>query len=554
MAVLVAASLLATLLGLARQGGGRVAVALGAWAALGLLVSGWIRDRPGQEAIVAPLGQGIELAVRVDAVGFGVGLAMLVPAALLLTFQARGSHESALAGLVVAAALLAAEAGGLLLMVLALSTAATLATLQLQIEERHPSWVFWGGRMAAWLALAWAGVILQVRGGTSIFSAIPVSALNGSALLLLCLAAVLCSGLLPWRTWVSGVWGRPSLRAGSLAAAVLVPLGFCILLRTYGIGAGRLPGFPWSNYALAALGALVALLAAIRALAAASLPAYLGELVAGLAGLTLMAIGLGTPLGLVAGVLDLLGLALLVSLAGLAGGRGQALTVAAVAVAAGLPPTLLFGSRLLSLQAALEASEVTGVLVLVATAAWVGGLAAGARALAGLPAAGPAETSRYGALLPILAALASGAGLGAAVGALGLPVARELMTTPSSAVGGGQVSVITASGSWQAVAASLPLIGLALLLWLASAALAARRAPARTAAVAAKPMLAAPAPLITQPLSTLPDRIWEWALDFRLPAEYRSLFDPVKLEAAMTGGRPLLWLGAAIALGAVVLR
>jgi hypothetical protein len=41
---------------------------------------------------------------------------------------------------------------------------------------------------------------------------------------------------------------------------------------------------------------------------------------------------------------------------------------------------------------------------------------------------------------------------------------------------------------------------------------------------------------------------------FRLPAEYRSLFNPVALDAAMAKGEPWLWIAVAIALAVVTVR
>src|SRR5437870_2462335 len=100
-----------------------------------------------------------------------------------------------------------------------------------------------GGAWAAFLALSWVGAILQVRGGTAVYSAVPVPALTVPIFMLLAAAALMASGLFPWRGWASQLWGRPSLRAAGIAVATLYPLGFYLLVRGYEVGDGRYPQF-----------------------------------------------------------------------------------------------------------------------------------------------------------------------------------------------------------------------------------------------------------------------------------------------------------------------
>src|SRR5262249_59619481 len=91
------------------------------------------------------------------------------------------------------------------------------------------------------LAGVWASVLLEAGGGPSVYAALPVTALRLPAFTVMTAAALLCSGVLPWRSWVSEVWTRRRLEAGTLAVVVLVPIGFYLLVRAYGMGAGEWP-------------------------------------------------------------------------------------------------------------------------------------------------------------------------------------------------------------------------------------------------------------------------------------------------------------------------
>jgi len=81
----------------------------------------------------------------------------------------------------------------------------------------------------------------------------------------------------------------------------------------------------------------------------------------------LLALALGTPLGVAAAIGTLAAASLLCALLPLVAEEGLTGPVlVALVVSVGLPPTAVFGSRLLDVQAALEASEVAGYLGLVA--------------------------------------------------------------------------------------------------------------------------------------------------------------------------------------------
>src|ERR1700694_2107259 len=106
-------------LGLAGLKPGRAIVGAGAWGAVLTLFALWLPVRSVQELTIGPLGFGAGLDLRLDGVVFAFGLVILVPSAILLTLQPRSWQEGTVAALGVGAAMLAVEAGGVLLTALA---------------------------------------------------------------------------------------------------------------------------------------------------------------------------------------------------------------------------------------------------------------------------------------------------------------------------------------------------------------------------------------------------------------------------------------------------
>src|SRR4030088_2725514 len=191
----------------------RLVVAVGAWAAVLALLVFWLAVRSTQELNLGQLGFGSALQLRIDAVAFAFGLMVLVPTALGLTLQRRTWQEATVGALGLAAAMGAVEAGNVVLTALAGGTAATLAVVQLDTEDIRAPRPRWSMLLAAWLALSWAGVILQIIGGTASYAALPVSAVTVPVFSLIAFAGLMASGLVPWRSWPAQVWSRPSLRA-----------------------------------------------------------------------------------------------------------------------------------------------------------------------------------------------------------------------------------------------------------------------------------------------------------------------------------------------------
>jgi len=548
-ALLAAAAALGWLLELVGVRISRWLAAAAAWLALATLLASWGATGRGTLELNLPgTLAGAPLALRLDAISVAFGLVVLTPAALLFTFQRRGPAEAGVAALAASASLLASEAGSLLLTAVALGSCASLVLVALWQEEERPTTAYLASLTAAGLLLLWAGVVLEVTGGTSVYSAAPVTALRVPVFLLLAGAALLCSGLLPWPSWLPAMWDRERLEAGSLAIALLGPLGFLLLARAYTLGAGSWPS-PALNLALGAVGVAVAAAAAFRAQAAASRPAFLAEAVPLGGGLALLALALGTPLGVSAAVLTLAGSALVAALAPLLPAGRWPSAVLATAVIVGVPPALIFGGRLLAIQAAVEAGDVFAFLGLAGALSWLLGLAAAAR-LPGLSNEGDDERvrGRLGTYAGLALAVLGGLAVGVLETLLALPVAAEAIGSPAAAVSGGYLAVVTASGGWAAFTLGGPLLLLAALVTFLSRP-AWRLWPGRPAALRPPPppFFRLPAVRLARGRARAPSSL-------RLPDQYRSLMDPSALEAAVAGSRPWLWGAITLALIIAVTR
>jgi hypothetical protein len=440
-----------------------------------------------------------------------------------------------------AAAVAAIEAGGVVLTAIAGGTAATLAVVLLDTEDPRAPRPSWGLLLAGWLALAWVGVILQVGGGTAVYSAVPVAAVTGPVFVVLGSSALLVSCLLPWRTWPAQLWARPSLRAAGITVATLYPLGFYLLVRAYELGAGRYP-HPAFNVLLAVIGLGAAFAAAVRAQGAATRREFLGEVIPGFGGFALTAIALGTPLSLVAGLIMLATASALVACLALLPDRTGIASVLTIAAAVGLPPGLAFGSRVVGIEATFEAGDFLGLLGVAGAATWAMWMVCGARAI-GLPGGrGHPATETFPRVSMAIAALTLVAGPALAAIQVGFanPVANEVMQTAAGTLTGGLTSVVTVSSVLAAVTLLAPLLVLAVLVY-AGTATAAIRTQARP-------------PIFTAPAAEVVERARAAVRSATVPEQYRSILNLRELEVAAAGGRPVLWLTALVALAFAVTR
>jgi len=524
------------------EGIARVAAAAGAWAALAAVAVLWLAVRSTQELSLGPLGFGSGLDLRLDGVGVVFGVIALTPAALLLTLQRRGWQESTVASLAIAAVVLAIESGNMVLTAIGGCTAATLAVVQFDIEDVRAERPSWASVMIPWVALAWAGVTLQIQAGTAAYAAVPVSALTTQIFALIAIAALLGAGIVPWRGWAVRVWMRPSLRAASVTAATLLPLGLYLLVRAYELGNGRYPQ-SWLNLALATWGVLVALGAAVRAQAAPTRSEYMAETVPGLAGFALMSMAIGTVVGLFAGLVLLASAALLTAALPLLPDRRGPAVLLVAAAAAGVPPGLAFGGRVLGLADAFETGNAFGLVAVAGAATWLVAAAAAARSV-GLPAGRRRQATDSLALVAAglaVTVLAAGPAV-AALASITSDAIAGVMTLPTGGLAPDPLSIITVSTRLPAVA----LFGPLLLLGAAAVALS-KPGPATTAAQSKAALFDVPGAAATM---SLRDRVRSWTV----PEQYRSLFDPVALERVAAGGRPALWLASLVALAIAVSR
>jgi len=520
---------------------GRAAAGAGALgSALSLLVL-WLAVRSTQELDLGALGFGSSVELRVDAVAFAFGLMVTLPAAVLLLLQPRAWAEAAMATLGLAAAMAAVEAGGMVLTALAGGTAAALAAVQLETESPDAQRPRWSWLLAAWLLLSLAGVVLQVRGGTDSYAAVPVASLTDAVFALLAAAALLASGLAPWRMWPSQLLMRPSSRAAGMAVTTLFPLGFYLLVRGYEMGNGRYPS-PAFQVGLASLGAVIALAAAVRAQAAATPKEFVAEATMGFGGFCLMTLALGTPLGLAASLITLAAASMLVACIALLPDAGGGPSVAAIAAAVAFPPGLAFGARVLGLESTFEGGDFLGLIGIAGALAWVMWMIGGARAL-GLASANqpPAGWSLPRVAMGIsLLTLVAGPALPAIQTVFANPAVAEVMPAQIGAAGGGVQTVVTVSTVLPALYLFTPLLVIgAIAYFFTGVQFEARRARPE---------------LFSVPGAALLARARETVRSATIPDEYRSLVDLRAIESAAVAGRPVLWLGALVALAFAVTR
>jgi hypothetical protein len=536
-------------LGLAGMRPGRLLIGAGAWTAVLSLIVLWLPVRSTQELILGPLGFGASFDLRLDGVAFAFGLVILVPSAILLTLQPRTWQEGTVAAVGLAAAMLAVESGSILLTAMAGGTAATLAVIQLDIEDIRAPRPPWSVLLAAWLALSWAGGILQVVGGTAVYAAVPVSALTVPVFSLLAAAALMASGLFPWRGWAAQLWSRPSLRAAGMAVATLYPLGFYLLVRAYELGDGRYPQ-PLLGVALSWLGALVAFGAAVRAQSATTRRAYLGEVIPGSGGFALMAIALGTPVGLVAGLVMLATIGVLAACLPLVPDRASPASLLAIAAALGLPPGIAFGARVVGLGATFEAGDFLGLIGIVGAAAWVVSMVAAARAI-GLPAGrGRSAAETFPGVALALAALIvlAGPALPVVIAAFAIPAQSEVMPAAAGSLGRGLVSVVTIQSDLPALTLFAPLLLLGLIVYGILGVSAPPRVRVATPAGAEDVRDDLRRRLFAMPGAAAFGRLRDAVRKATVPEEYRSILNLRSLEKAAAGGRPLMWIAAVVAL------
>src|SRR5207302_5153592 len=342
--------------------------------------------------------------------------------------------------------------------------------------------------------------------------------------------------------WPAVLWERLPPELAGLAILPLYFTGFYFLARMYQAGGGHLPG-TFFNLALAALGAACALFAALRAQAAGSRRSYFSEVLPMGGGFALLALGLGTALGVAAAIATLAAVALLAALLPLVGDDAlSGRLMLALIVVVGLPPTAVFGTRLLDLQAAVESNEVGGYLALLAAGAWLIGIAGAARAVRLGPRREAGRGSTRAATLVGALVVAGGAGLGVVQATIAVPAAAALLPFPGTALTGMPYATATASGSWPAVA----LGGLAVLATLLLAVAGRGRAvPALSGAV--------PAPLLAPRWEVLPERLGTIVDSLEVPAEFRVTAWK-SFDQAMARGSVWLWIAIFVVLALVVAR
>jgi len=210
-----------------------------------------------------------------------------------------------------------------------------------------------------------------------------------------------------------------------------------------------------------------------------------------------------------------------------------------IAAAAGLPPGLAFGARVVGIEASFEAGDFLGLIGLAAAATWATWMVAASRAI-GLPGGrGHPLVETFPRISLAIALLTLVAGPALALFQVGFanPVASEVM--PGAALpSGGLTSIVTVSSVLPVVTLLVPLsIFGAIAYWSAG-----------TATVKTQPRPA----LFAVPAASAVERLRVALRSLTVPEQYRSILSVRELEMAAVGGNPVLWLGALIALGFAV--
>lgn len=534
----LAAAALIAIFGFAGIDLGRVAAGLGAFSSLAALLAVWAPVRSSVELSLGPLGFGSGFDMRIDAVAFAFGVMIVSPAAVLLSLQPRSWPQAVVSLLALAASVAAVEAGGVVLTAIAGGTAATLAVVLLDTEDPRAPRPSWAMLLAGWLGLSWFGVLLQIRGGTAVYSAVPVATVTGPLFALLAASAVLVSCVLPWRTWPADLWARPSLRAAGVTIATLYPLGFYLLVRAFELGDGRYP-HELFNVGLAVIGLLAAFAAAARAQAAPTRRRFLGEIIPGIGGFALATISLGTPLGLAAGLVLLATAAALVAGLALLPDQAGVASLVTIAAAVGLPPGIAFGARVVGIEASFEAGDFLGLIGLAMAATWATWMVGASRAI-GLPGGrGHPLVETFPRISLAIALLTLVAGPALAVLHVGFanPVAGEVMpgaSSPSASF----ITIVTVSSVLPVVTLLVPLLILGAVAYALSG----------TTAIKTQ---ARPA-LFNIPAAASIASLRTAVGSLTVPEQYRSILNVKELESAAAGAHPVLWLGALVALGFAV--
>jgi hypothetical protein len=255
-----------------------------------------------------------------------------------------------------------------------------------------------------------------------------------------------------------------------------------------------------------------------------------------------MAIALGTPVGLVAGLVMLAMVGVLAACLPLLPDRAGPASLLAIAAAVGLPPGLAFGGRVLGLEATFEAGDFLGLIGIAGAATWVVSMVAAARAI-GLPAGRghPAnETFPHIAMALAALILVAGPALPVIVSAFAIPAQAGVMPDAAGSLGGGLISVDTVQTALPALTLFAPVLLLGAIAYGITGVFRARGQ--------ARP------PVFPIPGTVAFRRLRDAVRSATVPEQYRSIVNPRALEMAAAGGRPLLWLAGLAALAFAVNR
>jgi NADH:ubiquinone oxidoreductase subunit 5 (subunit L)/multisubunit Na+/H+ antiporter MnhA subunit len=384
---------------LSARGKGWLALAAGVAALAGVL-SAWpevLAGRPLEAALGAWDGP-IQLAYRVDGLSFlfallgtGLGAAVLLYAVGYMEHEAGTTRFYALVLLFIAGFVHLVYAADLFLVYASWEVIGLCSFLLVGFWYRRPEAAYGARKVLTMTHLAGYGLLLAVlllhaRTGATLLGDARLAAGFTTGIFLLVLVAVLAKSVqFPLHGWIPDAMAAPTPVSALLHAACYVKAGVYLLARLHGV----VPWAPSWGAAVSWLGAVTLVVGALFMLAQRDLKRLLAFSTVSQIGYMMVGLGLGTPLGIAAGLLHCVNHALfkgglflcagavqhacgtrdMDALGGLARRmpRTTALWLVGAGSIAGLPLLSGFASKWLLYDAALEAGEP-----LLALVPWLG--------------------------------------------------------------------------------------------------------------------------------------------------------------------------------------
>jgi len=258
----------------------------------------------------------VQLAYRIDGLsllfalmGTGIGAAVLLYAVGYMAHEPRGTTRFyALVLLFIAGLVHLVYAADLFLMYLSWEVVGLCSFLLVAFWYREPEAAFGARKVLTMTHLAGYGllaavIVLHARTGTTLWTDPRMQGAFTTGVFLLVLVAALAKSVqVPLHTWIPSAMAAPTPVSALLHAACYVKAGVYLVARMHSIG----PWAPSWNATVSWIGAGTLLVGALFMLAQRDLKRLLAFSTVSQIGYMMLGLGLGTPLGIAAGLLHCL--------------------------------------------------------------------------------------------------------------------------------------------------------------------------------------------------------------------------------------------------------